>query len=138
MLVFVATALAASSLTQLKNGMLTVDLERSKAWARLERQRMKMHPSDVRVKELERKIDSLAPLQHFKVTLKDTKTGEMKEKIVALSIEEGLLSHESTWDNYKHFLGLTREYSDGRPTWSLSDSALRKVLAKVSVPLHDQ
>nr|CDI53131.1 conserved hypothetical protein [Melanopsichium pennsylvanicum 4] len=141
--VFVAIGLAASSLTNLKSGRLTIDVERSKAYWKLEQQMEKLQKTTSgrdheRSAALQRKMDSLAPAQHFRVTWKDNRSGEEKEKIVVLSIQEGLLSHGTPWVNIQRFLGSGNPSGSApRPAWSLSDSALRKVLQKASIMLPD-
>ncbi|CCF52352.1 hypothetical protein NDA11_000177 [Ustilago hordei] len=131
--VFVATALAASSLTQLRKGMLTVDLERAKAYGKLRLQMEKLEKltngSDVeKLTAMRQKMETLSPTQYFKVSTKDKNSGEEKESIVALSPEEGLLSRGSAWANIGRLLGLKQASSSDGPAWLLSEPALRKIL----------
>ncbi|SPO27519.1 uncharacterized protein UTRI_10636 [Ustilago trichophora] len=134
--VFVATALASSSLVHLKRGLLTVDVERAKAYRKLEGRLEKVQKDakgeekDARVDAIRQKMDALAPVQICKVRSTDTKSGEAKQKIVALSFEEGLLDHGSPWSNIRRFLASDDHLT---PAWMLSDTTLRKVLQKASI-----
>ncbi|CDU26130.1 uncharacterized protein SPSC_06297 [Sporisorium scitamineum] len=128
--VFVATALATSSLTHLRYGKLTVDVERSKAFRKLQRQLEKVDNSQTRVDAIRLKMDSLAPGQHFKVSWTDRVSTQRQERVVSLSVYEGLLSHGSPWANLRRLLSNS---TDTTPACSLSDTALRKVLEKASL-----
>lgn len=135
--VFVATALASSSLTHLRHGKLTIDVERSKAFHKLQRswEKLQKEPTAANSAKglaIQRKMELLAPIQHFKVTSIDKISGEAREIIVALSVHEGLLSHGTPWLNIGRFLGFGKTSEPGRSAWSLTDSALQKVLEKAA------
>lgn len=137
--VFVATALAASSLTQLRKGMLTIDLERLKAYHNVRKQLEKLQKKsdgasdDERATAIRLKMESLAPAQHFKVSVRDKSTREVRESIVAVSVEDGLLSHGSAWTNIGRFLKWVQVREVDGPAWSIPESTLRKVLQAAAV-----
>lgn len=139
--VLIATALATSSLLHLRQGMLTVDLERSKAFAKLERRQRALEQAlngakDDQLAEVRRTMVSLAPVQYFRIHVRDSESGETQEEIVALSIREGLLSHGSFWTNLKCFCGFAETAALRAAPWSLSESTLGNVLEKTSVQMH--
>lgn len=132
--VLIASALAASSLGSLRRGLLTIDVERAKAYARLQRQMQKLDAGQEEKDALQKGLDSLGPTQHFRIAWTDPGTGEASAEVVALSIDDGLLSHGSTAANLRAFLAPSR--SIPRPGWVLSESALRTLLTKANVSLH--
>ncbi|SPO27174.1 uncharacterized protein UTRI_10636_B [Ustilago trichophora] len=129
--VFVATALASSSLVHLKKGLLTVDVERAKAYRKLQRRLEKVQKEkDARVDVIKQRMEALAPTQHFKVRTTDIKSGETKQQIVVLSVDQGLLDHGSLWTNIRRFLTSDNQL---KPAWTMSDTTLHKVLEKASI-----
>lgn len=128
--IFVAAALATSSLTHLRYGKLTIDVERSKAYRKYQRQLLRMDSSQTKVDALRQKMDSLAPVQHFKVFWVDPVAAQRREESVSLSTDEGLLSHGGPWTNVRRLIGSS---TISTSAWSLSDTALRKVLEKASL-----
>lgn len=131
--VFVAFGLAASSLASLRRGELTVDGERAKAYRNLAARRRQLEnnadANKAKLKAIRGRMEALAPVQYFKVTTRHKQSGEAEEKVVALSVEEGLLSSGSSWTNFKRFLAS----ETSTPAWSISSQALRRVLEKASV-----
>lgn len=126
--VFVACALSTSSLLHLREGKLTIDVERQKAYRNLQRRLSNSKGEDgAKAAAIQHKMDSFAPVQHFKLSWKEQGAEERKEKIVSLSIDEGLLDRGSPWTNLWRFLG---GQNDPRPAWLLSDTALQTVLEK--------
>ncbi|GAK65416.1 uncharacterized protein PAN0_008d3633 [Moesziomyces antarcticus] len=132
--VLIASALAASSLGSLRRGLLTVDVERAKAYARLQRQMQKLDAIREEKDALQKGLDSLGPTQHFRISWMDPDTGEARTEVVALSIDDGLLSHASTAANLRAFLMPSR--STSRPGWDLSEPAIRSLLTKATIPVH--
>ncbi|KAJ9480162.1 Palmitoyltransferase [Pseudozyma hubeiensis] len=129
--VSIAVGLAANSIGNLCQGKLTIDVERQKAFQKLRRRLQKLQAegkddgNEAKLGLIRQKIDSLAPVQHFKVSWKEQGKTERRETIVRLPVDQGLLSHGSTWNNLRHFLW---DNSDTNHPWSLSDSALLSVL----------
>lgn len=128
--VFVAAALASSSLMHLRMGRLTVDVERAKAFRRLQRHLGRVENSQAEVDAIRLKMDALAPVQHFKVSWVEPGSAERQSSVVSLTQDEGLLSHGHSWTNVRRLLGAV---TDESPAWSISDTALRKVLEKASL-----
>ncbi len=106
---FVAIALATSSLTYLRYGKLTIDVERSKAFHKLQRQLDKLDvatdaTSKAKAGNVRHRMDALAPVQHFKLSWTEQGRQERRERIVTLSTSDGLLSHGELWTNLRRFL----------------------------------
>lgn len=138
MFAFVAIALATSSLTHLRHAKLTIDVERSKAFHKLQRQLDKLHvatdaTNKAKAENVRQRMDALAPVQHFKVSWTEQGRQERLERIVAVSTGDGLLTHGEPWTNLRRFL---LDSTSKRPAWSLSDTALQNVLQKASISAH--
>ncbi|GAC93150.1 hypothetical protein PHSY_000713 [Pseudozyma hubeiensis SY62] len=131
----IAVALAANSIGNLCQGKLTIDVERHKAFHKLQQRLQKLQAAgkdghEAKMVLIRQKMDSLAPVQFFKVSWKEQGKTERREEIVRLSVDQGLLFQGSTWDNLRYFLWSNSETNHA---WSLSDSALRSVLEETSL-----
>lgn len=132
---FVASSLATSSLMHLRHGRLTVDVERERAFQRLQQRLAKLRKEEQQTDQtktaaLRQKIDSLAPVLYIKLSWIEPEATERHERIVTVSTDEGLLSQGSPWSNLRRFLGRT---TDTKPAWSLPDNALQIALQKSSL-----
>ena len=139
--VFVASALATSSLTHLRHGMLTVDVERSKAFRKLQRRLEKLQQdptgqNGAKIQAIQGRMDALSPVQYFRVVTVDKASGERtSERVVPLSPEQGLLSHGSAWADLCRFLG--KEHAS-TPAWTVPPSVVQKVVSQVSTASSTQ
>lgn len=135
-LIIIASSLASSTLLNLSDGLLTVDIERSKEYKRLSRRRDKLVvgmvegqiPSDdATVRRLKAKMQSLSPVSHFRVT-----STTHISIIIPVFSQDGLFSRGKALDNLRYFLWDREAREQMEHSCTLSQQAYDHISATIS------